>query len=254
MPQFYLPRPWETQNPISLTLEAVHHLRVRRMEIGESFPVFDGNGQVAIAKLLSLGNKSGQVQLSDIQANRQRESPYGITLAQGLASGDKMDWVIEKAVETGVQTIIPLQCERSVIKLTRTSDAERAEKRLSHWQAITQASCEQCERTVLPTIEPIQGLEHFVNTANLTGLKFLLSPHATLSLPATLAHTKPQNIALMIGPEGGFSPEEEVLAKNAGFVQVSLGERVLRTETAGIVAITAVHTLWNPDLQKLLNR
>ncbi len=254
MPQFYLPRPWEIQNPTSLTPELVHHLRVRRIPIGESFPVFDGKGHVGIAKLLTLSNKSGQVQLSGIQANLLRESTYGITLAQGLAGGDKMDWIVEKAVETGVQAIVPLQCERSVIKLTRAGDSGRAEKRISHWQAITQAACEQCERTVLPSIEPIQTIERFVRQVKPSQLKVLLSPQATENFSAILARTPPKDITLMIGPEGGLTPEEEALATAAGFVLASLGERVLRTETAGIVAISAVHTLWNPELQNFLNQ
>ena len=162
MPQFYLPGPWETQKPTTLNPEVAHHLRVRRIEPGETFPVFDGRGQVASAKLLSLGKKTGEVELSAIRTDIHRETPYAITLAQALAGGDKMDWIVEKAVETGAQKIIPLQCERSVIKLNRTSDAERAQKRLAHWQGIIQAACEQCDRTVLADLEPIQNLEEFL--------------------------------------------------------------------------------------------
>ena len=129
MPQFYLPGPWETQKPTPLNSEVIHHLRVRRIEAGETFPVFDGQGQVASAKLLSLGKKNGEVELSAIRTAIHRETPYAITLVQALAGGDKMDWIVEKAVETGVQRIVPLQCERSVMKLNRSSDAERARNR-----------------------------------------------------------------------------------------------------------------------------
>jgi 16S rRNA (uracil1498-N3)-methyltransferase len=253
MPQFYLPGPWESQKPTALTPEVAHHLRVRRVQIGELFPVFDGKGQIAKAELLSLGGKSGLAQLSDIRTDTHRETSYAITLAQGLAGGDKMDWIVEKAVETGAQIIAPMQCERSILKLTRSSDQDRAQKRLTHWQGIIQAACEQCDRTVLAELKPIQTFEDYLkaNQDSLT-LKLLLSPDATNSMYSVLIENKPQDIVLMIGPEGGHSPEEEIQAKAAGFQIVSLGERVLRTETAGVVAITAVHSVWNPEMQNRL--
>ena len=252
MPQFYLPGPWETENPTSLTSELAHHLRVRRIATGETFPVFDGRGQVAMANLLSLTGKAGQVQLSDIRSDIHREASYAVTLAQGLAGGDKMDWIVEKAIETGAQHISPLQCERSVIKLTRPSDIERAQKRLIHWQAIVQAACEQCDRTVLATVDPIQTFENYLKIPPKAQLKLLLSPDASKSLYSVLIDVIPQDVVLMIGPEGGHSPEEEVLAQAAGYQLVSLGARVLRTETAGIVAITAVHSVWGPEMQNRL--
>jgi 16S rRNA (uracil1498-N3)-methyltransferase len=220
--------------------------------VGEFFPVFDGNGQVAKAKLLSLSNKSGEAELSDIRQDIHRESPYAITLAQGLAGGDKMDWVVEKAIETGAKVIAPLQCERSVIKLTRSSDAERAQKRLLHWEGIVQAACEQCDRTVLAKVDPIEVFENYLQKPQKATLKLLLSPDTDKSLYSVLLNNPPQDIILMIGPEGGHSPEEEDQAKAAGYQIVSLGSRVLRTETAGIVAITAVHSIWGPEMQNRL--
>jgi 16S rRNA (uracil1498-N3)-methyltransferase len=252
MPQFYLPGPWESQKPTALTPEVAHHLRVRRIQTGESFPVFDGKGLVAQAELLSLSGKGGLAQLRDIHTDTHRETPYAITLAQGLAGGDKMDWIVEKAVETGAQIITPMQCERSILKLTRSSDQERAQKRLAHWEAIIQAACEQCDRTVLAKLEPIQTFEAYLKDSRKPALKLLLSPDATKSMFSVLMESDPQDIILMIGPEGGHSSEEEAQAQAAGYQIVSLGERVLRTETAGIVAITAVHSVWNPEMQKRL--
>ena len=255
MPQFYLPGPWESQKPTTLTPEVAHHLRVRRVQTGESFPIFDGKGQVARAQLLSLSGKSGLAQISEIRTDTHRETPYAITLAQGLAGGDKMDWIVEKAIETGAQIIAPMQCERSILKLTRSSDHERAQKRLTHWQGIIQAACEQCDRTVLATLEPIVTFEDYLKTNpenQKPALKLLLSPDATKSIYTVLAEHPPQDIVLMIGPEGGHSPEEEAKAQAAGYQLISLGERVLRTETAGIVAITAVHSIWNPEMQNRL--
>ena len=162
-----------------------------------------------------------------------------------------MDWIVEKAIETGAQVIAPLQCERSILKLTRSSDQERAQKRLAHWKGIIQAACEQCDRTVLATLEPIQNFDAYLKEPK-SALKLLLSPDATQSLYSVLVENAPQDIILMIGPEGGHSPEEEAQAQAAGYQIVSLGERILRTETAGVVAITAVHSVWNPEMQKRL--
>jgi 16S rRNA (uracil1498-N3)-methyltransferase len=225
---------------------------VRRIQAGETFPVFDGNGQVAQAELLSLAGKSGLAQLSNICKDTHRETPYAITLAQGLAGGDKMDWIVEKAIETGAQIIAPLQCERSILKLTRTSDQERAQKRLMHWKGIIQAACEQCDRTVLAELEPIQTFETYLKASRQPTLKLLLSPDATKSIYSVLIETDPQDIVLMIGPEGGHTPEEEAQAQAAGYQIISLGERVLRTETAGLVAISAVHSIWSPEMQNRL--
>jgi len=155
-------------------------------------------------------------------------------------------------VETGAQIIAPLQCERSVIKLTRSGDEERAQKRFAHWNGIIQAACEQCDRTVFTRLEPIQTFAAYLNASLKPKLKLLLSPDATKSMYSVLAENAPQDIVLMIGPEGGHSPEEEALAQTAGYQIVSLGERVLRTETAGVVAITAVHSVWNPEMQNRL--
>jgi 16S rRNA (uracil1498-N3)-methyltransferase len=252
MPQFYLPGPWEIQKPTTLTSELAHHLRVRRIQLGESFPVFDGNGQVAKAELLSLSTKSGEALITEVHFDTHRETIYAITLAQGLAGGDKMDWIIEKAIETGAQNIAPLQCERSVLKLTGPNNAERAAKRGIHWKGIIQAACEQCDRTVLAKLEPIQSFESYLKTSEKPALKLLLSPDANKSMNSVLINTSPQDIVLMVGPEGGHTPEEESLTQAAGYQLVSLGDRVLRTETAGVVAITAVHTIWGPEMQNRL--
>lgn len=249
MPQFYLPPPWETQKPHPLPTELLHHLRVRRIGEGEVIPIFDGEGQIGSATLIRLGSKSGELAIANVKQDTQSEAPYGITLAQGLAGGDKMDWVIEKAVETGASRITPLQCERSVIKLHRSSDAERAQKRLIHWRAITQAACEQCERTVLPQVEPIQTIAVYLSKASsddLNGaLKFIFCTGDHPSLAKMLAPLPAQNVILLIGPEGGFTPDEIALAIKAGFQAVSLGKRILRTETAGITAISTIHAIWD---------
>jgi 16S rRNA (uracil1498-N3)-methyltransferase len=249
MPQFYLPPPWETQKPHPIPVELLHHLRVRRIGEGEVIPIFDGQGQIATATLIRMGNKAGELSIAAVKQDTQSEPPYGITLAQGLAGGDKMDWVVEKAVETGASRINPLQCERSVIKLHRSSDAERAQKRLIHWRAITQAACEQCERTMLPQVEPIQAIADYLSEASNDcfngALKLIFCTGDHPSLAKTIASLPVQNVILLIGPEGGFTPEEIALAMKAGFKAVSLGKRILRTETAGIAAISTIHAIWD---------
>jgi 16S rRNA (uracil1498-N3)-methyltransferase len=246
MPQFYLAGDWAPSGQEKLLqridADLAHHLRVRRIKIHESFTVFDGRGHTAAARLLELGSQSGEIEITQIQRDLRRESAYRITLLQGLAGGDKMDWIVEKAVETGVSTIIPIECERSVLKLQ--NDPRRLEKRLMHWQAIARAACEQCDRTIIPTMQPIQNPDRAF-AASAGHLKVLLSPEASDSFDRFLHPLQPQDITIAIGPEGGFSPTEEALAKSAGFVCLTLGPRVLRTETAGIVAITAIHSIWN---------
>ena len=246
MPQFYLAGDWAYSDQAKLicdiNADLVHHLRVRRITDSESFTIFDGKGHIARATLLNLSKQFGQIEITDIELDLHRESPYRIALIQGLAGGDKMDWIIEKAVETGAAHIIPVECERSVLRLR--SDTKRSEKRLAHWQAIAEAACEQCDRTVIPQIEPVQNYDHAIKTSK-AKIKALLSPEAKGSFEGFLNQQAPSDICIVIGPEGGLSSNEEALAQKAGFEILSLGPRVLRTETAGIVAITAVHAVWN---------
>lgn len=246
MPQFYLAGDWaqSDQAPLicDINTDLAHHLRVRRINDSDSFSIFDGKGHTAKARLLSLSKQSGKIAITHIETDLHRESPYRIELIQGLAGGDKMDWIIEKAVETGVAKIIPVECERSVLRLH--SDHKRSEKRLAHWCAIAEAACEQCERTIIPQIGAVQDYKNAIGATN-AKIKVLLSPNTNDSFERFLHQQTPEDICIAIGPEGGHSPNEEALAQQAGFQILSLGPRTLRTETAGIVAITAVHTVWN---------
>ena len=246
MPQFYLAGDWaqSDQTPLicDINTNLAHHLRVRRINDSDSFSIFDGKGHTAKARLLSLSKQSGKIAITHIETDLHRESPYRIELIQGLAGGDKMDWIIEKAVETGVAKIIPVECERSVLRLH--GDHKRSEKRLAHWCAIAEAACEQCERTIIPQIGAVQDYKNAIGATN-AKIKVLLSPNTNDSFERFLHQQTPEDICIAIGPEGGHSPNEEALAQQAGFQILSLGPRTLRTETAGIVAITAVHTVWN---------
>jgi 16S rRNA (uracil1498-N3)-methyltransferase len=241
MSHFYLPGNW-SENPIVAPDSLRHHLRVRRVRVDHTFGVFDGNGQTAMAKIHHDSNdKKSLLELSAIQKDTSKEVPYDITLIQGLAANEKMDWIIEKAVELGVKHIIPLQMERSIVRV----DDKKIDKKLAHWEQIIIASCEQCDRTVLPSIAPPQTLKQYLAQAlNSSSLSIYLAPSADLKLVSIVKRSPGQGITLMVGPEGGFSPEEDQMISARGFIGATLGSRILRTETAGIVAISAVHSVW----------
>jgi len=242
MSHFYLPVDW-SENPIFAPIELRHHLRVRRIKVNEKFQVFDGKGHIANAHIThEPTDKQAILSLSDIRTDTALEAPYALTLIQGIAANEKMDWVIEKAVELGVNHIIPLQMERSIVRL----DDKKADKKLSHWEQIIIASCEQCGRTVLPTIQSPQTLKQYLQNLPEAQdlLSLYLSPTADIKLISVLKRAPGQGMRIMIGPEGGFSPDEDLAIATKGFTGVSLGKRVLRTETAGIVAMSAAHSLW----------
>jgi 16S rRNA (uracil1498-N3)-methyltransferase len=242
MSHFYLPVNW-SENPIFAPIELRHHLRVRRIRVDQKFQVFDGKGLIANAQMLhEPTDKQTILTLSDIRPDTSLESPYALTLIQGLAANEKMDWVIEKAVELGVSQIIPLQMDRSIVRL----DDKKADKKLSHWEQIVIASCEQCGRSVLPSILAPQTLKQFLQNLPEAQdlLSLYLSPTADIKLVSVLKRAPGQGMRIMIGPEGGFSPEEDLAIAAKGFTGVNLGKRILRTETAGIVAMSAAHSLW----------
>ena len=242
MSHFYLPVDW-SENPIFAPIELRHHLRVRRIKVNEKFQVFDGKGRIANAQIThEPTDKQAILSLSDIRTDTALEAPYALTLIQGIAANEKMDWVIEKAVELGVSHFIPLQMERSIVRL----DDKKADKKLSHWEQIIIASCEQCGRTVLPTIQSPQTLKQYLQNLPEAQdlLSLYLSPTADIKLISVLKRAPGQGMRIMIGPEGGFSPDEDLAIATKGFTGVSLGKRVLRTETAGIVAMSAAHSLW----------
>jgi 16S rRNA (uracil1498-N3)-methyltransferase len=242
MSHFYLPGNW-SENPIIAPIELRHHLRVRRVRGDQEFQVFNGYGKIAQAQIIQEPtDKQTLLSLSHIQDDTSLESPYPIVLLQGLAANEKMDWIIEKAVELGVHHIIPLQMDRSIVRL----DDKKAEKKLVHWQQIVISSCEQCGRSVLPRIEAAQSLHQYLQNISALDdqLALYLLPTADLKLVSVLKRAPGQNLMFMVGPEGGFSPEENLAIAAKGFTGVNIGKRVLRTETAGIVAMSAVHSVW----------
>ena len=212
-----------------------HALRVLRLGDGEPLVLFDGSGVEVEARLVVRG-KQGFALLGERHA-RSRESPLALILVQALASGDKMDWIVQKAVELGVARVIPVQAERSVLRLS----GERAQKRQSHWQQVAISACEQCGRNVVPEVEPIQSLTAYLG-ASAGAHRLVLAPGgerplAELPRPEAALH-------LMIGPEGGWTEVELETCRGAGAIALGLGPRILRTETAGLAAIAAMQARW----------
>ena len=214
---------------------AAHLLRVLRLQANDPCVLFNGDGHDYDARIVAIGKRDARAQ---IVATRRidNESPLRITLLQGIARGEKMDWILQKATELGVARIVPANSERSEVKL----DAQRAEKRLAHWRGIVVSACEQSGRATLPVIDPPQALAQAC--AAREGRGFILDPFAEASL-SSLRDATLRECTLAIGPEGGWSPRDREQLVAAGYEGLRLGPRVLRTETAGIAAISALQAL-----------
>lgn len=241
-PRFFVDSALSADAVFDLPEDVVRHVQVLRLNPGDAITLFDGRGGSHAATLADIGKRHATAQVGGHDP-AEAELPYPITLAQGLAGGDKMDWLIEKAVELGVTAVQPLQATRSVVRLS----GDRALKRQAHWQALVQAACEQCGRNRLPEVAPVATLEAWLPQSNATSARLLLSPRATASLPELAATQREMwrtsGITLLVGPEGGLSPEEESAAIRAGFAAVSLGPRILRTETAGLACLAALNAV-----------
>ena len=212
---------------------ANHMLRVLRLGVGTAVTLFDGTGGEYAARIESVLKDSVIIDVGQ-HAAIERESPVHLALAQGISRGERMDWVIQKATELGVQRIVPLITTRSVVRL----DAHQARRKWQHWRGISIAACEQCGRNHLPELTPPVDLQEFLGSeAPEEAMRLLLSPAGSLRIGAIKSLEK---IILLIGPEGGLAPEEGSAALAQGYVAVRLGPRILRTETAAIAALAAL--------------
>ena len=229
-----------TDTPLSLgdhdlpEAQAHYISRVLRMGEGDAVQLFDGSGLEFRGSLLEVGKKRVTVQLTE-SFSGQTESPLRIHLGQGLSRGERMDWAIQKATELGVSEITPIFSDRCEVRLKD----ERADKRLAHWRQVAISACEQCGRSSLPVIHPPVTLAEWIKTTE-ADLKLVLHPVAE---PLT-SHETPSRLAFLIGPEGGLNDAEVDQAKAAGFHAARLGPRVLRTETAPVVALSVAQQLW----------
>jgi len=217
---------------------AIHAARVLRMVEGDSAILFNGDGIDYVCMLTNV-NKNSVIATITSSIIVENESPLNITLLQGLSSGDRMDYTIQKAVELGVKKIQPIATERSVVKLNQ----ERAQKRLTHWQSVITSACEQSGRALVPQIAmPITLNLWLTNNPRQEACRILLNPMGTKCLAAL---EKPnQEIQLLIGTEGGLSSNEIETASINGFQSLNLGPRILRTETAALAALASMHSLW----------
>ena len=217
---------------------ATHATRVLRLDISDEIVLFNGDGNDYTCAITSIKKTEALVIVKSF-VKMANESPLNIMLLQGISSGDRMDYTIQKAVELGVTAIVPILTTRSVVKLSN----ERAEKRLAHWQNVVHAACEQSGRAFVPQVaSPISLSSWLANNPHSNSTRILLNPIGALrlaELPKPTGH-----IELLIGAEGGLSQTEIDAALSQRFKSVILGARILRTETAALVAISAMQTLW----------
>lgn len=237
-PRLHVPEPLSEGLDLDLPEGAARHVQVLRLQPGDALILFDGRGGEWAAQVTAIGRRAVSVRVGAF-TEVSRELPLAVTLAVGMPANERMDALVEKACELGVAAIQPLLCERSVLRLA----GERAQKKLTHWQGVAVAACEQSGRTRVPLIAPVRTLPDW--------LAMLGPPDATarivLSLrdatPLPSLRNRPSLIALS-GPEGGLSDAEEDNARRCGFAPVSLGARTLRADTAPLallahLAITA---------------
>ena len=238
IPRFFCPFPLHPGATVELAAEAAHHaLKVLRVGAGDTAILFDGRGGQWHATLHPAG-KSLRATLTRFE-DADAEPALMLTLVQALPAGDKMDLVVQKAVELGVMRIQPVAAKRSVIRLS----GERAERRTEHWRNIAIAACEQSGRNRIPAVAPILDLPQYLGiAARENTLRFVCAPGVSGSLRKLAVPTAP--VVLLVGPEGGFEAGELLAAHPGGFQPIQLGPRVLRTETAGLGAVAAMMALW----------
>lgn len=213
---------------------AAHLGRVLRLGIGDACVLFNGDGHDYAARITAAGKRELRVAVE--QATRiENESPLAITLLQGVARGEKMDLILQKATELGVAAIVPLWSQRSEVKL----DGARAEKRLVHWRNVVVSACEQSGRARVPTVAEPLALDRALAALPQGGLRLTLDPEGIHTF-RTLDVDRHQPIHLAIGPEGGWSPRDLEQLQAEDFAGLKLGPRILRTETAGLAAIAAL--------------
>jgi 16S rRNA (uracil1498-N3)-methyltransferase len=218
---------------------ATHAVRVLRLRAGDAVTLFNGDGNEYPARFVTAGTRALRAAIEAV-TTPARESPLRITLLQATARGEKMDWIVQKATELGVARIVPVATERGEVKL----DAARGEKRLEHWRAVVIAACEQCGRNTLPRIEPPVPLAAWLdaNPASPSVTRWTLHPENG-TRARDLQISPRAMLELAVGPEGGFGETDLAALRGHDFRRLTLGPRILRTETAGVAAIAALQAL-----------
>ena len=238
--RIYFPDPIQDHGICQLPAAKAHHVaHVLRLAPGDAVVLFDGQGNAYDAAISKCVRGEVSVQLRG-RREEDCESPLQVTLAQAVSSGERMDYTIQKAVELGITAIQPLMAERCVVRLS----GERAAKRVTHWQAVVAAACEQCGRNRVPEVRPLLSLRDWLDGAATSGegIRWLLAPDG----PAVLRELPRPSamVTVLAGPEGGFTAIEAADAVRCGFHPLRLGPRVLRTETAAVALLAAMQALW----------
>lgn len=235
IPRIHTDQPLRPGLTVLLPEQAGEHVaRVLRLDHGHPLVLFNGDGHEYDARLAALAKRAVTAEITGVR-EVTRESALDLTLAQSVARGEKMDWILQKATELGVARIVPLITERTEVRL----DEERAERRVTHWRQVIAAACEQSGRTELPDITPPHKLTDWLATlGNSLALKLALLPDGELA-PRKLG-TLSHGVILAVGPEGGFSDHDVAILRHTGFQGLRLGPRILRTETAGIAGLAAL--------------
>ncbi|AAF42254.1 TPA: 16S rRNA (uracil(1498)-N(3))-methyltransferase [Neisseria meningitidis] len=237
MPRFHLPENLSVGQTVALPDNIVRHLNVLRVRPNENITLFDGKGKAHAARLTVLEKRRAEAEILH-EDTTDNESPLNITLIQSISSGDRMDFTLQKSVELGVTAIQPVISERCIVRL----DGERAAKRLARWQEIVISACEQSGRNTVPPVLPIIGYREALDKMPSESTKLIMSINRARKLGDI---RQPSGaIVFMVGPEGGWTEQEEQQAFEAGFQAVTLGKRILRTETAPLAALAAMQTLW----------
>ena len=253
LPRFYCPSALDTGAELSLPAGTARHVQVLRLQPNDEITLFNGEGGEFKAVVMHMGRSEVSVRVGEHQAI-ERELNIYVHLWSGITANERMDWLLEKATELGAATLLPITAERSVLKLK----GERADKKLAHWQAIAVASSEQCGRNRVLQVGQARTLEQALEQLSAAQAPsqaarwvLSLSPCTRLlhemiqTIRSTHDHdaTQPTEIIVLSGPEGGLSPAEEAQAIAAGFLPVSLGNRVLRAETAPVAVLSAIACL-----------
>jgi 16S rRNA (uracil1498-N3)-methyltransferase len=219
---------------------ARHACRVLRLRVGDELVLFNGTGGEYFGRITSVERERVEVEVLKWH-ERECEAPIRVTLVQAVQAGEKMDMTVQKAVELGVARIVPVSSRRGVVRL----EGERAMRRVEHWRAVSIAACEQCGRNRVPEVLDLGGLGRWLAEPAAPDVRRLvLSPGAQMTLGDVAPPRPGEGVELLIGAEGGLAPDELALAEGAGYLPVSLGPRILRTETAGLAALAVIQCLW----------
>ena len=236
IPRIYHPTPLRVGEKATLSAEATQHVKhVLRLKIGHMLTIFSGDGSESVVKIVEIQ----KTVIVEVQSHDYHciESPQIIYLWQGICRGERMDWIIQKATELGIHTIIPVLTERSIVRL----DVTRTKKRQDHWERVVISACEQCGRNRLPTLLTPMMLSEML-TLDTPGL--MMDPTATCTLRNFNLSVENKTIHLFVGPEGGISSEEKNWLQTKNFQPIQMGPRILRTETAALTAIALIQSRW----------